>query len=561
MANHSFSGEDFVKESIDEDRFSDRSSPCYITVENDEGRLEHLQIQAPDECQFTIQSGFINTAFTKEEEDVPSNIIEKSGRSGSIAEVKDIVKKTSKRRIVAKGGDCNVSLYQVSKKRRQFIKDVFTTCVDMRWRYTLLAFASSFFLSWLLFAVIWYIICYVHGDFLPYHAFVPLSNHSAWLDENNHTPCVLATKDFAGAFLFSVETQHTIGYGSRQTTEECPEAIIFQCIQSVVGVMIQACMAGIVFAKLSRPKQRTNTITFSRNAVITQRNGGLYLQFRVGNIRSSHLLESHIKAVFIHHKVVTEEGEEVFFHQEDIKVGTQLDGENENLMMLWPIIVSHKIDEDSPLYNMNGKDILNGQFEIVIALDGIVEPTGNNVQARTSYLPNEIMWGYRFDNMVSYAKKQGVYAVDCSNMNSVVADDTPRISAAQIEEMKRLKKIRKASALSTKSHLSNSQGANFHRNRIQNLTQVSPVRGQRYSVVEVTNTGRFSTQPSIKNDDPDHEFLENKSNGGVRRVNSIPRGVSRRKDNDTHTLENGHVIFVNGRDLAGSRNLDPGNID
>ena len=38
----------------------------------------------------------------------------------------------------------------------------------------------------------------------------------------------------------SVETQHTIGYGSRQTTEECPDAIIMQCIQSVVGVIIQA---------------------------------------------------------------------------------------------------------------------------------------------------------------------------------------------------------------------------------------------------------------------------------------------------------------------------------
>ena len=27
-------------------------------------------------------------------------------------------------------------------------------------------------------------------------------------------------------------------------------------------------------------------------------------------------------------------------------------------------------------------------------------------QARSSYLPNEILWGYRFENMVSYAKKQ-----------------------------------------------------------------------------------------------------------------------------------------------------------
>ena len=39
--------------------------------------------------------------------------------------LQDIVKKTSKRRIVAKGGDCNVSLYQVSKKRRQFIKVIY----------------------------------------------------------------------------------------------------------------------------------------------------------------------------------------------------------------------------------------------------------------------------------------------------------------------------------------------------------------------------------------------------------------------------------------------------
>ena len=90
----------------------------------------------------------------------------------------------------------------------------------------------------------------------------------------------------------SVETQHTIGYGSRQTTEECPDAIIMQCIQSVVGVIIQAiiiitiiiiinitiiisniiittitvqaCMAGIVFAKLSRPKKARNTVVFSK---------------------------------------------------------------------------------------------------------------------------------------------------------------------------------------------------------------------------------------------------------------------------------------------------------
>ena len=35
-------------------------------------------------------------------------------------------------------------------------------------------------------------------------------------------------------FVCSVETQHTIGYGGRQTTEECPEAIIIMCVQEIV---------------------------------------------------------------------------------------------------------------------------------------------------------------------------------------------------------------------------------------------------------------------------------------------------------------------------------------
>jgi hypothetical protein len=58
-------------------------------------------------------------------------------------------------------------------------------------------------------------------------------------EENNWQPCVLAIHNFASAFLFSVETQHTIGYGTRQTTERCPEAIFLESLQSVVGVIIQ----------------------------------------------------------------------------------------------------------------------------------------------------------------------------------------------------------------------------------------------------------------------------------------------------------------------------------
>jgi hypothetical protein len=65
--------------------------------------------------------------------------------------------------------------------------------------------------------------------------FLNLDNQGA----SGWKPCVGNIHGFASTFLFSIETQHTIGYGYRYTTEECPEGIFVMCIQSIIGVMIQ----------------------------------------------------------------------------------------------------------------------------------------------------------------------------------------------------------------------------------------------------------------------------------------------------------------------------------
>ena len=61
-------------------------------------------------------------------------------RSGSVmitpALIKDL--KENRARVVAKGGQVNVNMTNVPKKRRQFVRDIFTTAVDMKWRYTML---------------------------------------------------------------------------------------------------------------------------------------------------------------------------------------------------------------------------------------------------------------------------------------------------------------------------------------------------------------------------------------------------------------------------------------
>lgn len=67
-------------------------------------------------------------------------------------------------------------------------------------------------------------------------------------------------------------------------------------------------MVGIVFAKMTRPKQRTQTLLFSKNAVICQRDGDLALMFRVGDMRKSHIIGASVRAQLIRNRQ-TKEGE------------------------------------------------------------------------------------------------------------------------------------------------------------------------------------------------------------------------------------------------------------
>ncbi|GAB0097976.1 G protein-activated inward rectifier potassium channel 3 [Sergentomyia squamirostris] len=329
-----------------------------------------------------------------------------------------------RRRAVFKHGEVNVIQSKLSRRKLRFLQDIFTTLVDTQWRWTLLIFALSFILSWLGFAVIWWLICFTHGDLEAAH----LPPHQ---EENNWSPCVYNIYSFASCFLFSIETQHTIGYGFRTTTEECPEAIFMMCMQSIYGVMTQAFMVGIVFAKMTRPKHRSQTLLFSKNAVICQRDGDLCLMFRVGDMRKSHIIGANIRAQLIKCRT-TKEGE--FFQQFQTELAVGTDGCASDLFFIWPMIVVHKINEDSPFYTMSASDMLHERFEIVVILEGTVESTGQSTQTRSSYLNTEILWGHRFESVVSYNKERQSYDVDYRRFNETVQVDTPLCSAKELSE-------------------------------------------------------------------------------------------------------------------------------
>lgn len=55
-------------------------------------------------------------------------------------------------------------------------------------------------------------------------------------------------------------------------------------------------------------------------------------------------------------------------------------------------------------------------------------------QARSSYLPSEILWGHRFQSLITFKKESGEYEVDYALFNNTVEVDTPLCSAKQLDE-------------------------------------------------------------------------------------------------------------------------------
>lgn len=113
--------------------------------------------------------------------------------------------------------------------------------------------------------------------------------------------CVEGAFTFAGFLLLSIETQVSIGFGSKYPNEECPEAVFLMAVQVIAGIALEGAMVGIVYAKMSRPsgRARTGDLKFSRRAVVCQRDGRLCVVFRVGDALARHAVDTSVKAYWV----------------------------------------------------------------------------------------------------------------------------------------------------------------------------------------------------------------------------------------------------------------------
>ena len=76
--------------------------------------------------------------------------------------------------------------------------------------------------------------------------------------------------------------------------------------------------------------------------------------------------------------------------------------------------ISPDITSENKIYffhRLSGPELASDKFELHVVLEGTIEASGMTFQARTSYLPNEILWGHRFEPMMIYRKDHNKYQV------------------------------------------------------------------------------------------------------------------------------------------------------
>ena len=89
--------------------------------------------------------------------------------------------------------------------------------------------------------------------------------------------------------------------------------------------------------------------------------------------------------------------------------------------LLLPVIVSHIINESSPLYGMTKTEMEELKAEIVVTFVAVNSETGSEFAARQSYLPSEIFYGFQFCKIIKtmVEDEHKYHAIDLSKFHDI----------------------------------------------------------------------------------------------------------------------------------------------
>lgn len=189
--------------------------------------------------------------------------------------------------------------------------------------------------------------------------------------------------DFLNCVFFSFQTFSTLGYG--HISPISVEANIISVLEMFTGMLSLALLAGLVYARFSRPNTR---LLFSNNILVTPHNGSDSLQFRFVNKRRTVLNDVHVRVMVAFTE--TRDGKLVReFHRLPLEMDS---------IMFFPLTWTtvHLIDDKSVFYGLTPEEIRAKSPEILIRVRAYSEQFNQNIHANFSYSYSEWVWNARF---------------------------------------------------------------------------------------------------------------------------------------------------------------------
>jgi inward rectifier potassium channel len=215
--------------------------------------------------------------------------------------------------------------------------------------------------------------------------------------------------NFSDAFFFSVQTMATIGYGKMAPRGLAANLLV--TLEALIGLLGLALVTGLVFAKFSRPTAR---VIFSQNAVITRFDGVPSLLVRMANERGNQIAEAQAHLVLLRTER-TPEGEEIR-RAHDLHLRR-----SHSAFFAFTWLVVHPITPDSPLHGETAESLKAKDIDLVASMTGLDETLSQAVHARHAWMPDQILWGHRFaDVLVSLP--DGRRAIDYRRFHLVEPD-------------------------------------------------------------------------------------------------------------------------------------------
>jgi inward rectifier potassium channel len=210
------------------------------------------------------------------------------------------------------------------------------------------------------------------------------------------------------AFFFSVQTLSTIGYGQVIPVGTAANTVV--TLEALVGLMGFGIVTGLLFARFSRP---TAKMLFSRHVLIAPYQNITALEFRVANARSNELIEVSAKVLFSRFEDSDGVRTRRYYPLQLERTGVAF------LPLTWTVV--HPIEKNSPMFGETPDSLAATQAEILVLLSGFDETFSATVHTRTSFIPSEVLWGYRFANAFVLSQSGKKVAVDMRQFDKVEA--------------------------------------------------------------------------------------------------------------------------------------------